>query len=114
MLDGRYSLATNNIAPQDVASVEVMENHQPIKALRDMIYSDRAALNLRLKKQARAHWTGTLRAAAGASTDEALWNGSAFAMRIASGSQSSRRAASRCTTSRARTRAATRRPICGS
>ena len=88
MLDGRYGLATNNIAPQDVASVEVMENHQPIKALRDMIYSDRAALNLRLKKQARAHWTGTLRAAAGASTDEALWNGSAFAMRIASGSQS--------------------------
>lgn len=88
MLDGRYGLATNNIAPQDVASVEVMENHQPIKALRDMIYSDRAALNLRLKKQARAHWTGTLRAAAGASTDEVLWNGSAFAMRIASGSQS--------------------------
>ena len=27
MLDGRYGLATNNIAPQDVASVEVMENH---------------------------------------------------------------------------------------
>ena len=37
MLDGRYGQATNNIAPQDVASVEVMENHQPIKALKDMI-----------------------------------------------------------------------------
>ena len=87
MLDGRYSLATNNIAPQDVASVEVMENHQPIKALRDVLYSDRAALNLRLKKQARSHWTGTLRGAGGWSPDEALGSGSAFAMRIAAQSQ---------------------------
>ena len=88
MLDGRYSLATNNIAPQDVASVEVMENHQPIKALRDVLYSDRAALNLRLKKQARSHWTGTLRGAGGGSPDEVLGSGSAFAMRIAAQSQS--------------------------
>lgn len=88
MLDGRYSLATNNIAPQDVASVEVMENHQPIKALRDVLYSDRAALNFRLKKQARAHWTGTLRGAGGWSPDEVLGSGSAFAMRIAARSQS--------------------------
>lgn len=88
MLDGRYSLATNNIAPQDVASVEVMENHQPIKALRDVLYSDRAALNLRLKKQARSHWTGTLRGAGGWSPDEVLGSGSAFAMRIAAQSQS--------------------------
>ena len=88
MLDGRYSLATNNIAPQDVASVEVMENHQPIKALRDVLYSDRAALNLRLKKQARSHWTRTLRGAGGWSPDEALGSGSAFAMRIAAQSQS--------------------------
>lgn len=87
MLDGRYSLATNNIAPQDVASVEVMENHQPIKALRDVLYSDRAALNLRLKKQARSHWTGTLCGAGGWSPDEALGSGSAFAMRIAAQSQ---------------------------
>lgn len=88
MLDGRYGLATNNIAPQDVASVEVLENHQPIKALRDVLYSDRAALNLRLKKQARAHWTGTLRGEGGWSPDEALGRGSAFAMRIAAQSQS--------------------------
>ncbi len=88
MLDGRYSLATNNIAPQDVASVEVMENHQPIKALRDVLYSDRAALNLRLKKQTRSHWTGTLRGAGGGSPDEVLGSGSAFAMRIAAQSQS--------------------------
>ena len=88
MLDGRYGLATNNIAPQDVASVEIMENHQPIKALRDVQFSDRAALNLRLKKQARSHWTGTLRGEGGRSPDEVLGRGSAFAMRIAAQSQS--------------------------
>lgn len=88
MLDGRYGLATNNIAPQDVASVEVLENHQPIKALRDVQFSDRAALNLRLKKQARSHWTGTLRGEGGWSPDEVLGRGSIFAMRIAAQSQS--------------------------
>ena len=65
MLDGRYGQATNNIAPQDVASVEVMENHQPIKALKDIVFSDRAAINLRLKPHAKARWTGTLRGGAG-------------------------------------------------
>lgn len=86
MLDGRYGSATNNIAPQDVASVEVLENHQPIKALENVVFSDRAAINLRLKEHARAHRTGRLSGAAGWSP--ALWNAQAFTMRIGSGSQS--------------------------
>lgn len=86
MLDGRYKQATNNIAPQDVASVEVMENHQPIKALKDIVFSDRAAINLRLKPHAKARWTGTLRGGAGWSP--ALWNGALFAMRIGARGQS--------------------------
>lgn len=86
MLDGRYGQATNNIAPQDVASVEVMENHQPIKALKDIVFSDRAAINLRLKPHAKARWTGTLRGGAGWSP--ALWNGAFFAMRIGARGQS--------------------------
>mgnify|MGYP000839548099 CR=1 FL=1 len=44
-----------------------MENHQPIKALKDIVFSDRAAINLRLKPHAKARWTGTLRGGAGAS-----------------------------------------------
>ena len=86
MLDGRYGQATNNIAPQDVANVEVMENHQPIKALKDIVFSDRAAINLRLKPHAKARWTGTLRGGAGWSP--ALWNGALFAMRIGARGQS--------------------------
>lgn len=86
MLDGRYGQATNNIAPQDVASVEVMENHQPIKALKNSVFSDRAAINLKLKPHAKARWTGTLHGGAGWSP--MLYNGGLFAMRIGSGGQS--------------------------
>ena len=86
MLDGRYGQATNNIAPQDVASVEVLENHQPIKALKDIVFSDRAAINLKLKPHAKARWTGTLRGSGGWSP--ALWNGGLFAMRINAHGQS--------------------------
>ena len=33
LLNGRYGIATQNIAPKDVSTVQVLENHQPIKAL---------------------------------------------------------------------------------
>lgn len=51
MLEGRYGIATNNVRAQDIASVEVYENHQPIKALKDLVASNQAALNLKLKKE---------------------------------------------------------------
>lgn len=86
MLDGRYSLATRNISQQDVASVEIMENHQPIKALKDIVFSNKAALNLRLKPHARSHWTGTVNGSGGGAPF--LWNAGLFAMRIGAGEQS--------------------------
>ena len=88
MLDGRYSLATNNIAPQDVG--QRRGNGEPPAdqgAARRALQRPRGP-ELRLKKQARAHWTGTLRGAGGWSPDEVLGSGSAFAMRIAARSQS--------------------------
>lgn len=65
MLGSRYGLATNNISPLDVAKVEVLENHQPIKALRNRAYSDKSALNIKLKESAKLKWRSTLNAAAG-------------------------------------------------
>ena len=52
MLEGRYSLATENMHQKDVGSVEVMENHQPIKALEDISFSNNPAINIRLKEDA--------------------------------------------------------------
>ena len=53
MLQGRYNLATTSIAATDVASVQVMENHQEVKALKDIQFSDNVALNLKLKENAK-------------------------------------------------------------
>lgn len=50
LLQGKYGLATKNIEAKDVASVEVLENYQPIKALKGMETPDVAAINLKLKQ----------------------------------------------------------------
>lgn len=53
LLQGRYGLATNNINAQDVATVEVLENHQPIKVLQGRTNTDDIAINLKLKDSAK-------------------------------------------------------------
>lgn len=60
MLGDKYGIATNNIRAEDIAAIEVLEDHQPIKMLEDWVESDRAAINLRLKESARGVWSGTL------------------------------------------------------
>ena len=53
LLQGRYGLATNNINAQDVATVQVLENHQPVKMLQGKELSDDVAINLKLKDSAK-------------------------------------------------------------
>lgn len=53
MLQGRYGIATNNISAKDVATVQVMENHQPIRTLIGKEFVNEAALNLKLKESAK-------------------------------------------------------------
>ena len=53
MLQGRYNLATTSIAASDVASVQVMENHQEVRALQNIQFSDDVALNIKLKENAK-------------------------------------------------------------
>ena len=79
MLGGRYGLATNNISYIDVASVEVMENHQPIRALEDVVFSDSPAMNIKLKEDAKTRWAGTIKGGGGIPE---LWIAEAFAMRF--------------------------------
>lgn len=84
MLGGRYALATRNISPGDVASVNVYENHQPVKVLKDIQLSDKAALNLKLKRKSMLKPSGHVKAGGGADLDDkALWQGEAFGMFIA-------------------------------
>ena len=50
MLGGRYTLASQNISPDDIASISVYENHQPKRVLQGLEYSKQAALNLKMKR----------------------------------------------------------------
>ena len=80
-MDGRYGIATENINPADVASVEVLENHQPMQVLKGLEFSDQAGLNIKLKEEARHRWIAILNGGVGLSP--LLYDASAFAMRIA-------------------------------
>ena len=84
-IGGQYGLATNNISHKDVASVEVLENHQPVKALEGIEFPEEAGINLKLKEDARSRWVGVVQAAAGG--QPFLYDGSFYTMRIASKNQ---------------------------
>ena len=53
LLQGRYGLATNNINAGDVATVQVLRNHQPVKMLQGKGQTDDVAINLKLKNSAK-------------------------------------------------------------
>lgn len=80
MLGSRYGVATNTIHQKDVSSVEVMENHQPIRALQDISFSQDPALNIRLREDAKARWVGTVRVGTG--FEPRLWKSELAAMRF--------------------------------
>jgi len=74
LLESRYTLASDNLPSDAVQSVQVLENHQPIRALDKLIHPDNAALNIKLKHKITA--TGQARLGAGVvpSPRGALWN----------------------------------------
>ena len=77
LLQGKYGLATKGVEHKDVSSVEVMTNHQPVKALKNLSESEQAAINLKLKDGSKSHLITTINAALGT---PALWNGNLTAM----------------------------------
>lgn len=79
MLQGRYGIATNNISASDIASVQVLENHQPVKALDDIAFTDDAAINLKLKPDAKGIFTSMAKIGAGMDNGF-LWNNSITGM----------------------------------
>jgi len=70
LLGGGYSLANNNLPHTAVRAVEVLHNHQPIKAIEGVVDSERTSLNIRLKSSVTA--TGQLQAGIGLSP--LLWD----------------------------------------
>lgn len=89
LLGGKYGIATNGISHDDVGAVEVMENHQPMQVLSGIAFSDKAAINLKLKNKAKATWSFHGDAGGGWSwqPEGAIWDGELFAMAAMPGFQ---------------------------
>lgn len=81
LMGGNYSVASRNINPSDVSSVSVYERHQDKKVLKGSVESERAALNLKLKKGRMLKPLGYVEAASGAG-DDVLWKASLYSMLI--------------------------------
>lgn len=77
LLNEKYNLAGNNLAAKSVKEVQILRNHQPIKALKDIDFSDQAALNLVLQDDAKSQLIGSVDLGIGSSVQdhpEMLWN----------------------------------------
>lgn len=78
LLQGRYGIATNNISANDVASVQIYQNHQPVRALKDWMPTDDVTINLKLKETAKGIFS--LNGMAGVGYRPWLWTAEASAM----------------------------------
>ena len=84
--DGKYNKLTNNLQAKSVESVQLMQNHQPIRLLQNKVATEDVAMNIKLKAEFRDKWMLTLQGGAGFSPF--LWNASANAMQLSRKSQS--------------------------
>lgn len=90
---GRYNQINNNLQARAVDAVQVLENHQPVRMLKDKMYTDDVAINLKLKPEFRDRWMANLHTAAGYSQEnpygKTLWEADVNALQISRKSQSS-------------------------
>ena len=82
LMGGKYGLATKSLPQDDIATVEVMKHHQPIRVLDDFTYSDDNAINIRMKQGAKARWMTSYSGGIGVMSHGGLWNFETFAMRL--------------------------------
>jgi hypothetical protein len=87
LVEGRYNQVTNNLRAGAVETVQILENHQPIRILQDKVKTEDIALNLKLRPEFRDKWMVSLKGGAGASP--LLWTAGLNAMQLSRQSQSS-------------------------
>lgn len=86
LLEGKYNLASNNIPADAVSFVQIFENHQEIKALQNAVFSDKAALNLKLTDLAKSKMIWRIEPGIGLSP--LLWDARMFMMQLSKKFQS--------------------------
>jgi hypothetical protein len=92
LTDGRYNRINNNLKAQAVEAVQVLENHQAVRMLKNKINSENVAINLKLKPGFRDKWMVNVQSGAGYSPNNSnsdiLWNNDLSALQLSAGSQS--------------------------
>lgn len=88
LTDGKYGRIANNLDARAVETVQVLENHQPIRLLKEKVKVEDVAINLRLKPEFRDKWMVSIRGAAGFSSEDFFWEGSLDALQLSRKSQS--------------------------
>lgn len=78
LMKGYYGIATNNIDPKNIGSVQVFENHQDIKALKGLKPEEQASINIRLKEGVKGIFN-LIATLGGGFANETLWNNAAIA-----------------------------------
>ncbi len=86
-LGGNYATASQNIRAEDVAVIDLYENHEAKRVLKDRSLSKNAAINIKLKKRSMLRPAGYLTSGSGKSGDNPAWLGKAFGMLVAPASQ---------------------------
>lgn len=86
MLGPKYAVASKNIDVKDIHSINIYENHQPVRALKKLSTPDAAAMNITLKDGAKGTWTGSI--LAGGGFEPWMWKGEATAMYFGKNMQS--------------------------
>ena len=71
LMGGRYGIINNNLPADAVRNVQIIENDQPIRILDSLVFTDRASLNLEIKKYST---TGTGKLGGGGGGGPALWD----------------------------------------
>lgn len=84
LLGSKYNIATQNIDPRDLVSINIYENHQHIRALEGVVESDVTSINIKFKDSAKGKWVAALQAEVGGSTQKPHipYSGSTYAMFI--------------------------------
>lgn len=85
LMGNNYNQVTQNMPINAVTSVEVLENHQPVKMLQGKQLSDKAALNIKIDKSHKSRPFGELEGGLGLSPTR--WDNRAFVTHIANKSQ---------------------------
>ena len=83
---GSYNQVNENLKADAVESAEIIERHQPIRSLRNKVQTDKIALNLKLKPEARSKWIWNTQVALGYG-DEALYDVRLNALQLAKSKQ---------------------------